>query len=145
MATVIPPYKDTFGRAAFEVMDDYAQNHLLSGVEPPLVPAVSLKVKNGTTLAQFTVVGYEGNVPGADLVIATYNANPAQAVKPIGVLAHAVTVPGSGTNYAQVWYSGCFDPTFLVWHASFNTDALKEAAFIGSPTPTQIVIRKKFL
>ena len=143
MATVIPPYKDTFGRAAFEVMDDYAQNHLLSGVEPPLVPAVSLKATNGATFAQFTVVGYAGNVPGGDLVIATATGSP--AIKPIGIIAHAVTVPGSGTNYAQVWYSGCFDPTFLVWHSSFNTDALREAAFIGSPSPTQIVIRKKFL
>ena len=142
MATVIPPYKDTYGRASFEVMDDYAQNHLISGVEPPLVPAISVKAKNGTTLAQFTVVGYEGNVATGDLVIATATGSP--AVKPIGVLAHGVTVPGSGTNFAQVWYSGCFDPTFLVWHASFNTDALKEAAFVGSATPTQIVVRKKF-
>lgn len=139
MATVTPPYKDTYGRAAFEVMDDYAQNHLLSGVEPPLVPAISLKAKNGTTLAQFSVVGREANSPTGDIVLANNTT-----VKAIGVLAHGVTVPGSGTNYCQVWYSGCFDPTQLVWDASLSTDSLREAAFVGSATPTQIVIRKKF-
>ena len=143
MATVAPPYNDGFGRALFEVMDDYVQNFLLSGVEPALKPAVSLKATNGQTFAQFAVVGFAGNVPGGDIVMATATGSP--AIKPVGVIAHAAVVPGSGTNYVQVWYSGCFDPTYLVWHASFNTDALKEAAFIGSPTPTQIVVRKKFL
>ena len=142
MPTVIPPYNDSRGRASFEVMDDYAQNHLLSGVEPPLVPPVSLKGANNTTFAQFAVVGYAGNLPTGDIVMATATGSP--AIKPIGVLAHGAVLPASGTNFVQVWYSGCFDPTHLVWHASFNTDTLRETAFSGSPSPTQIVIRKKF-
>lgn len=140
MANVTPPYEDGYGRALFEQMDTYLQNYLLSGVFPPLEPAISVKQKASTTLALHSVVGLDDN---GDLVLATYDADPEVAVKPIGVLAHASTAGASGTVYAQVWYSGCFNPAKLVWDTTFNTDALKEAAFRGSPTPTQIVIRAR--
>jgi hypothetical protein len=136
MADVRIPYNDGFGRASFEQMDTYLQNHLISGVSPPLEPAISFKQKASTTLALFTVVGLDTN---GELVIANNST-----IKPIGVLAHASTAGVSPAVNAQVWYSGCFDPTYLIWDASFDTDAKKAAAFRGSPTPTQIVIRKKF-
>jgi Bacteriophage lambda head decoration protein D len=141
MANVYPPYNDGHGRALFEQLDTYLQNHLISGVTPELLAPIAIKQKASTELAQFTVVGLDSN---GEVVIATYNANPANAIKPIGVLAHASTAGASGTVNAQIFFSGCFDPTFLVWDSTFNTDALKAAAFRGSPTPTQIVIRKKF-
>lgn len=61
----------------------------------------------------------------------------------IGVLAHAVTLGASGTGTGPVWYSGAFNMDALVWDASFDTDAKKEAAFRGAPTPTTIIIAKR--
>jgi hypothetical protein len=141
MADVQIPYNDGHGRALFEQMDTYLQNHLISGVTPELLAPIAIKQKASTTLAQFAVVGLDA---AGEVVLATYNANPASAIKPIGVLAHASVAGASGVVNAQVFFSGCFDPTYLVWDATFNTDALKAAAFRGSPTPTQVVIRKKF-
>ena len=134
MANVTPPYNDGFGRASFEQMDTYLQNYLLSGVFPPLSPAIAMKQKASTTLAQFSVVARDGS---GELVLAT------ATFKPVGVLAHASVAGASGTVNGQVWYSGCFNPDMLVWDATLNTDALKVAAFQGNATPTQIVIRKR--
>lgn len=61
-------------------------------------------------------------------------------VQAIGVTAHAVTLGASGSLNAPTWYSGCFNRDTLVWDASFDTDAKKEAAFRGAPTPTNIII-----
>jgi hypothetical protein len=135
--TTATPYSDP-GRASFEEIDTYVQNHLLSGAEPPLQPAIGITVAaGGNDLAQFQVVGRNGD---GDLVEAVIDeATPANSIKPIGVLAHAAAAGETG----QVWYSGCFDPAALVWDASFNTDALKAAAFEGSPTPTTILVRKR--
>lgn len=64
-------------------------------------------------------------------------------VKAIGVLAHAAALGASGNLNGQVWYSGCFNMDALVWDASFDTDAKKQAAFFGSPTPTNIIVAKR--
>lgn len=128
------PYADP-GRALFEEIDTWTQNHLLAGAEPPLQPAMRATV-GAAALAQFTVVGRDGS---GNLVPATHDANPASAIKPIGVLAHAADANGPG----EVWYSGCFDQDALVWDNTFNTDELKQLAFEGSPTPTTILVRKR--
>lgn len=64
-------------------------------------------------------------------------------VQAIGVLAQAAVLGASGTGNGQVWYSGAFNMDSLVWDASFTTDAKKEAAFRGAPTPTTIIIAKR--
>lgn len=139
MATVTPPYADP-GRASFEVMDDYTQNFLLAGIHPELKPAVSAPIPNSVDYLQFTVVGKNSS---GQLVRATWNANPALAVKPIGVLAHRATLGASGTGTGTFWYSGCFNVDALIWDASFDTEAKKLAAFEGSPTPTTIIVAKR--
>ena len=64
-------------------------------------------------------------------------------VQPVGVLAHAASLGGSGAGTGPVWYSGAFNGEALVWHETFDTDAEKEAAFRGAPTPTNIIIAKR--
>ena len=64
-------------------------------------------------------------------------------VQAVGVLAQAASLGGSGSSTGPVWYSGAFNAEALVWHASFDTDAEKEAAFRGAPTPTTIIIAKR--
>lgn len=67
-------------------------------------------------------------------------------VKAIGVLAHAVSrgpSPAAAAVNGQVLYQGNFNQDALVWHASFDSDAKKQAAFRGSPTPTNIIVGKR--
>lgn len=139
MATVNPPYADP-GRASFEVMDDYIQNFLLGGIHPELKPAVSAPIPNNADYAQFLVVGRNAS---GQLVPATWNAVAANAIKPVGVLAHAASLGASGSGTGTFWYSGCFNIDALVWDATFDTDAKKLAAFEGSPTPTTIIAAKR--
>lgn len=60
---------------------------------------------------------------------------------PIGVTTAPVKASATDQRVAA-FRSGCFNPEALTWHASYDTDAKKAAAFRGSPTPTNILIRK---
>ena len=137
MTNVTPPYADP-GRASFEVLDTYIQDRILAGTHPELAPAVSYPADAAPELAQFAVVGLDGS---GEIVAATRSDPPSVGdIQPIGVLAHAVV---AGDARAPVWYSGCFDQDGLVWTAGFSSDAIKQAAFAGAPTPTQIIVRKR--
>lgn len=137
MATITPPYADP-GRAAFEELDTYVQNFLLSGPHPVLAPAYTYNADAATVLAQFTVVGLDGSneIVAADIS----DVDPANWIVPIGVLAHAVA---ANDGRAHVWYQGAFNMDALVWDASFDSDAKKLAAFFGAPSPTQITVAKR--
>lgn len=141
MATITFPYADP-GVASFEVMDTYVNKHLLAGIHPELKPAYSFPMANDTSFAQFSVVGLDAN--GDVAMAVTGSVDPADDIKPIGVVAHAAALGATGTGSCAVFYSGHFNMDALVWHASFDTDAKKKAAFHGSPTPTNILIDKKF-
>lgn len=139
MANVTVPYPEV-GLAAFEQLDTYLQKFLLTGSHPALAPGFPMKIAANQTLQQFHVVGL--NAAGA-IVPAVYSATPASLIKPVGIVTQAVVGNASGTTTVPVWYSGCFNPDALIWDASWTTDELKAAAFIGSPTPTTILIRKR--
>lgn len=141
MADVNVSYKnaDVHGRAAFEELDRFIQDNLLAGSEPALSPAMSLPQKASTTLAQFTVVGFDVN----NEIVAAAAPDAGTPIKPFGIVAHASAV-GVGGGKVQVWYTGCFNLDGpLVWGASFNTEAEKLNAFIGSPSPSNIIVRKR--
>ena len=56
----------------------------------------------------------------------------------------APAVTGSGvTTKAPVYRAGNFNPAALIWHADYDTDAKKAAAFRGAAAPTNIVIRAR--
>lgn len=136
MPNITPPYADP-GRAGFEVLDTYLQNFLLAGNHPELKPAYSFASASGTELDQFAVVGLSaGNIVAA----VRGSVDPDDDVQPIGILAHEKK---DGETRAHVWYSGAFNMDALVWDDSFDTDAHKEAAFRGAPTPTTIIIAKR--
>lgn len=138
MSNVTVPYIEA-GQAAFEVLDTYLQNFLISGDHPKLA-AYPMRVKAAEELAQFTVVGLDAN---GLLVPATWTADPADAIAPIGVVTQAVTGAAGNATTVPVFYSGHFNPAALVWPASFDTDAKKMAAFAGAPSPTQIQLRTR--
>lgn len=148
MADIITSYKnaDVHGRAVFEEIDRYLPATLLAGGEPALEPANPYQVKESTTLAQFTVVGREGNSKTGKLVKATTgNVDPDDDVQAIGVMAHGATAGASGVTPGLVWEVGCFNvgaDSPLIWDASFDTVAKKVAAFRGAPSPTRIIARE---
>lgn len=136
MGTYASPYADT-GVAAFEQLDSYTQQFLISGAHPVLAPAIPLKVKTGVVLKQFEVVGLDED----DLLVPAVNGT----VKAIGVCTMPVAGIGGPGEETKVptWYSGCFEPSALKWDASYATDADKETAFNGAPSPTTIIVRKR--
>ena len=114
-------------------------------------PSVSASAAAGVVTLTAKQVGDNGNEitttesgTGASFAAATLTGGrDVGGITPIGVLAHAATLGASGTCNAQVWYSGCFNQDALVWNASFTTDAQKQAAFRGAPTPTTIIVAKR--
>ena len=146
MPTRNPSYDnvDGWGRPAFEVLDDYTMSVLLAGATPKLSDPMSVLLADSLTLAIYSVVGLDSS---GKLTLATWDANPASAIKPIGVLARSATSGASNTTVkGQVYFTGCFnidEKSPLVWHSSFDTEEKKRAAFIGSPSPCQIVTRRR--
>lgn len=134
MANVNIPYAQP-GLASFELTDDYLNTTLLNGSHPALSPAVSGVA--GADIERFEVVGF--NAAG-EIVPAVWNATPANAIKPIGV-CYVAALDGQRVLY---WYAGHFNLDMLIFDASFDTDAKKESAFVGAPTPTQIRADKRF-
>ncbi len=139
MANVDTTYKSQIsGRPEFEVMDTYVQSDLLAGIEPGRQQPVRILLASSTTLAKFQVVGL--NAAGA-LVAAVWNATPANIIKPIGVLDHAVASgAGNTTISGEVILTGCYNVgdddagtgSPLVWDASWDTAAKKIASVVGN-------------
>lgn len=133
--TTITPQRDLTAGIAGQSADTITPDQVsfLAGDLPALWGKSELVLTN-QTLAALTVVGKDVN---GKIVPAQADGDP----KAIGVLAYAVDSTG-GDVTAEVYRSGHFNPDELVWDASFTTDALKAAAFEGSPSPTQIVVTK---
>jgi len=134
MADANIPYSEA-GQAAFEELDTWSADLLISGSWPKLSPGRPYTVKADEVLEQFEVVGLDGN---GDLVPAVLGTTEA-----IGVLTQAVTGNAGGTTTVPVFIAGCFNPDILVWDATYDTPAKKAAAFDGAPSPTQILIKER--
>lgn len=105
--------------------------------DSPSVFTEALPIATNQVLAARTVVALNAS---GHLVAAEADNDP----KAIGILVYAVDTTGiaAGVADAEVYRGGVFNPDLLVWPASFNTDALKLAAFRGSPSPTVILLRR---
>lgn len=135
MAVTNIPHLDA-GIAGFEVNDGFGQVELFNSAIPEPVTEDFPTAQN-TTLAARSVVGLDGS---GNLALAKTSTT---AVVPIGVLLHAVVTGAGQTERVPIYRQGNFNPDALTWHADYDTDAKKAAAFRGSPTPTNIVIRKR--
>lgn len=83
-------------------------------------------------IALYEVVGVNGS---GEIIPAAQGTTQA-----IGIAAGAITSDGASNPTIQVIRGGHFNGDKLVWDVTYNTDALKAAAFDGADTPTQIVI-----
>ena len=140
MANIDLSYKNagSIGLPAFETLDTYSQSNLTAGAEPAREQPVRILLASSTTLAKYQVVGLDA---ANHLVAATYNATPANAIKPIGVLEHPSASGATNTTvYGEVVLTGVYNVgdddggtgSPLVWDASFTTAALKMASVIGN-------------
>lgn len=134
MADVILPYQS--GVAGFEAGDSYQSRELFNSAIP-LPVTEDFPVAQSTELPAFSVVGV--NASGDIALAKTSNT----AVVPLGILTLPVKTGAGETARVAIYRAGNFNPAVLSWHADYDTDAKKAAAFRGSPTPTNIVIRKR--
>lgn len=128
------PYSEV-GVANFEVSDSFSQTELFNSAIPHPVTE-DFPVGQSTTLEALSVVG----LSGGNLVMAKTSST---AVVPIGITTAKVVTGVGETDRIAIFRAGNFNPAALTWHADYNTDDLKAAAFRGSPSPTNIVIRKR--
>lgn len=135
MAVTNIPYSGV-GIAGFETGDGFAQAELFNSAIPHPVTE-DFPVGESTSLPAFSVVGL--NAAGS-LVLAQTSGT---AVVPIGVTTAPVATEAGQTDRIAIYRAGNFNPDALTWHADFNTDAKRAAAFRGAPAPTNIVIRKR--
>ena len=94
-------------------------------------------IGQNTTLEAYSVVGLDGS---GNLAMAKTSST---AVVPMGVLLAKVVTGAGQTDRVPIYRQGNFNLDALVWHADYDTDAKKAAAFRGSPTPTNIIVRKR--
>lgn len=121
------------GIAGFEIGDLVTEGELFNSAIPH--PATEdFPVGENTTLEAFAVVG----LSSGNLVMAKTSST---AVVPIGVMTAKVVTGAGQTDRIAIFRQGNFNRDALVWHADYDTNAKKEAAFRGSPSPTNIIIR----
>ncbi len=124
------------GVAGFEAGDSYESVELFNSAIP-LPVTEDFPVKASSDFAERSVVGLDAD---GNLAMAKTSST---AVVPLGILTMAVKTGVGETTRAAIYRAGNFNPAALVWHADYDTDAKKAAAFRDSPTPTNIVIRKR--
>ncbi len=118
------------GKAGSET-EAFTQHDLLLSNTPVLFTE-DMTLAASQDIAIYEVVGVNGSGEIIPAVNGTTDA--------IGLAAGAIT-SGVGENPTiQIIRGGHFNGDFLVWDASYDTDAKKIAAFRGADTPTQIVI-----
>lgn len=115
--------------------------------EDPNVYAV--KVDADTVQVYARVSGEAGNAIAttqtgdeATWGAATLAGGEGVGIVPVGILPTKLLTGAGVTTTTDILRQGCFNPDALVWDASFDTDAKKKVAFEGSPSPTNIVLRK---
>jgi hypothetical protein len=136
MATVNTSYRnaDVYGVPAFEVLDTFVDANLLCTAEPPMLKTTRILMGDSLTFPQFAVVGLDATTK--KVVWAT------PTVPAIGVVLHAaVSGATNTTKYAEVSLGGDYNTGIddagtdspLVWDASMNTRALRNATAVGNP------------
>ena len=135
MAVTNIPYAGA-GIASFEQNDGFGQVELFNSAIP-LPVTEDFPVGPSMSLPAFSVVGIGA---GGTLVLAQTSGTP---VIPIGVTTAPVVTGAGQTDRIAIYRQANLNPDALTWHADYDTDVKRAAAFRGSPTPTNIVIRKR--
>ena len=112
---------------------EFSYVELLAGHTPEFPAVPGYQGDGSVALPAFSVVG----VTTGNLVLAEQDALPLA----IGITWAPILANGVVQKVGLI-RAGNFNLDALNWHASFDTDAKKLAAFEGAPTPTNIVLQK---
>lgn len=111
--------------------EDFTQFDLLLS-DTPTFFTEDMTLAASQDIALYEVVSVDGSGNIIPAVLGTSEA--------IGIAAGAITSGGGENPTIQVIRGGHFNGDALIWDATYDTDAKKQAAFRGADTPTQIVI-----
>lgn len=135
MAINLPEIANTAGiPSQWDDTISATQSGLITGDEPAVL-VQDMIVAASQTIPALTPVVKDGN---GRLIPATTPGTPC-----IGITVVAITTDASTTyKGVPVYRAGVFNPDKLNWHAAFDTEAERFAAFEGSASPTQILMRR---
>ncbi len=123
------------GIAAYEDGDSFTDIPLFTGDRE--VHNETFTVALNQTIPAYTVVAKDAN---GDLVPAVYGAGDSTAT-PVAIALVGVATDGTTKADIPGYTGGTFNPDYLVWDASYDTDAKKLAAF-GEASDSNIAIKK---
>lgn len=92
-----------------------------------------------TDLKELSVVNYDPATKAITLATVTAGESNANAI-----LAQPLQGDDTDTGRVAIHTSGHWNSRALIWHATFNTDELKETAFFASERPMIRVSTPKF-
>lgn len=118
------PYGGEAGMASFNTDSYVGTMDLFGGDSPDAVTMNFTALNSSADLVVGSVVGLDS---GSKIVMAKTSAT---AVLPIGVMT-ATLKTGATDLSVQAFTQGCFNIDKLIWHADYDTDAKKLAAFNG--------------
>lgn len=98
-------------------------------------------------VVDFTASGADIEITFLDVLAldgdaAVYNATPSAATGNL-IAAATITIADGETKSVPCYVAGHFNMQALNWDSSYDTDAKKKAAFVGSQNPTLLVSKSK--
>lgn len=118
------PYGGEAGNASFNTEIYLGTADVFMGAYPLPISENFLALNSSADILFGSVVGLDG---AGKIVLAKTSAT---AVLPIGVVNQTLKLGATALNI-PVWTSGYFNIDKLIWHADYDTDAKKLAAFDG--------------
>lgn len=114
--------------ASFE---NEAVERLINGTEIQVAGEI-LTVAESQDIAYKQPVAFDVS----DNIVAATEGTPA-----VGIAMYPVATDAGETKTVQVLRAGVLNPAALVWDASYDTAAKRQAAFRGAPAPTNIIVK----
>lgn len=112
-------------------VESYSPDNLI--IVAPKLPAIAGTLITGQNLVRGAVVG---RIAASGKLIECDNAAVDGSEVPVGIMVHDIDATLADKT-CQAYADGSFRKSEMTWHASFNTDPEKDAAFDG----TGIVLR----
>ena len=113
-------------------VETHTEDNLVAGSTPAIATEPGTLI-TGQNLARGALVG---RITASGKLTECDNTAVDGSAVPVGIMVHAIDATAAD-KACQIYKAGCFRKASMTWHASFNTDPEKDAAFDG----TAIVLR----
>lgn len=131
-----------YGLASLQT-DTFTQTELFAGDTPPAVTDYGIlgSSLNTAGIPAWTPVYVDPADRSITLAVID-GVTPANSVQPNAITIATIEAGSAATSSVPVYKAGMFNVDALNWPASFNTDALKFAAF--EPSGSQIYVKRPY-